>query len=95
MFVLARLGLSEAQLREGEDLARRIIGVEFPWMGISAATWDNAVDRFIRDWGDDFELRRHNKENVRFQAMSFATWDQLIYGTRWSATDGKRIDCVA
>ena len=52
MFVLAPLGLSEAQLREEEDLAKRIIGREFPWMGNGASAWDNAVDTVMRDLGD-------------------------------------------
>ena len=67
MFVLAPLGHSEAQLREKEDLAKRIIGPEFPWMRNCASTWDNTVDTVMRDLGEGFELRRHNKENVRFR----------------------------
>ena len=67
MFVLAPLGLSEAQLRGKEDLAKRIIGREFPWMGNCASTWDNAVNTVMQDLGEGFELRRHNKENVRFR----------------------------
>ena len=67
MFVLAPLGLSEAQLRGKEDLAKRIIGREFPWMGSCASTWDNVVNTVMQDLGEGFELRRHNKENVRFR----------------------------
>ena len=67
MFVLAPLGHSEAQLREKEDLAKRIIGPEFPWMRNCASTWDNTVDTVMRDLGEGFELRRHKQENVRFR----------------------------
>eukprot|EP00904_Undaria_pinnatifida_P001816 jgi/Undpi1/11635/HiC_scaffold_35.g13930.m1 len=57
-------GLSGAQLRQKEDLAKRIIGQEFPWMGDCASAWDNAVDTVMRDLGEGFELRRHNKANA-------------------------------
>ena len=67
VFLLDPLGLSGAQLRQKEDLAKRIIGQEFPWMGDCASAWDNAVDTVMRDLGEGFELRRHNKANVRFR----------------------------
>ena len=67
MFILAPSGLPEAQLRGKEDLAKRIIGQEFPWVGNCASTWDNAVDTVMRDLGEGFEFTRRNQENVRFR----------------------------
>eukprot|EP00904_Undaria_pinnatifida_P011880 jgi/Undpi1/7822/HiC_scaffold_23.g10295.m1 len=59
----------EAQLRQKEDLGKRIIGQECPWMGDCASTWDNAVDTVMRDVGEGFKLRRHNKENLFTKAQ--------------------------
>eukprot|EP00904_Undaria_pinnatifida_P003961 jgi/Undpi1/13566/HiC_scaffold_8.g03225.m1 len=62
-------GSTEALLRRKEDLAKRIIGQQFPWMGDCAPTWDNAVGTVMRDLGEGFELRRHNKENLFTKAQ--------------------------
>ena len=62
VFILAPLALSEAQLRGQEDLAKSLLGLQFPWMGNSADTWDNAVATVMQKLGEGYELRRHNKE---------------------------------
>ena len=94
VFVLASLGLLEAQLRQ-KDVAKRIIGQELPWMGDCASTWDNAVDTVMRDLGEGFELRRHNKKNVMFRGCRLRHGtSSYVCGTRWIATDIKRIACV-
>ena len=71
MFILAPSALSEAQLREKEDLAKSLIGQQFPWTGNWADTWDNAVSTVMQKLGEGYELKRHNKENVSFKACRY------------------------
>ena len=50
---LFRPGKTEARVPERENLAKRMICREFPWMGTCVSTWDSVVDTVMRELGGE------------------------------------------
>ena len=50
---LFRPGKTEAQVPERENLAKHMIGREYPWMGTCVSAWENAVGTIMRELGGE------------------------------------------